>query len=90
MNKKEFKEYIANKFGISQREAEEVINKFTDATTSALSDGEIINLPGFGSYYITELAAREGRNPKTGEKIRIKASRAVKFRAGKRLKTAVN
>ena len=63
---------------------------FIDVVTEELKKGEKIQLVGFGTFEVTERAAREGRNPLTGEKMQIKASKAPKFKAGKALKDAVN
>ena len=90
MNKKELVAAVAEKSGVSKKEAEAVINAFTDVVTEELVKGEKIQMVGFGTFAVSEKAAREGRNPKTGEKKMIAASKAPKFKAGKALKDAVN
>ena len=89
MTKQDLVEAIANKTGVSKTAAEECLNVIIDQITKALSKGEEINLTGFGKFSVGKRKAREGRNPKTGEKIQIPASKTPKFKAGKALKEAV-
>ena len=75
---------------LSKKDSEKALKAFIDVVTEELKKGEKIQLVGFGTFEVTERAAREGRNPLTGEKMQIKASKAPKFKAGKALKDAVN
>jgi DNA-binding protein HU-beta len=75
---------------VSRREAENAYEAFLSSITLALRSGERVNIAGLGSFSVAERAERQGRNPKTGESIRIAASRTVKFKAGKDLKQLVN
>lgn len=90
MNKAELVEVLAKTTKLSKRENEEVLNAFVDAVTKELKKGGKVQLVGFGTFEISERAAREGRNPQTGASMEIKASKAPKFKAGKALKDAVN
>ena len=90
MTKAELVEKMAKDAGISKTAAEKVLKSFTAGITKALKkkDGKI-TLVGFGTFSKVRRKARKGRNPQTGESIKIKASNAVKFKAGKALKDAV-
>ena len=88
MNKTEFISAIAEKAELSKKDAEKALKAFTDVVEEELKKGEKIQLVGFGTFEVSERAAREGRNPQTGEK--IEASKSPKFKAGKALKDAVN
>ncbi|MDO5131476.1 MAG: HU family DNA-binding protein [Eubacteriales bacterium] len=90
MIKKEFLKKIAEKSGLSEKEADLFYRAFTETVIETLKDGEKIQLVGFGTFEIGERAAREGRNPQTGESIQIGASKAPRFKAGKAFKDAVN
>jgi len=90
MNKKEFISYIAKKYSLSQAEAERVINIFTDSVISSLGEGQEISLIGFGNFTVSKVEGREGRNPKTGEPLKIAAYNQPKFKAGQKLKDACN
>lgn len=90
MNKTELIAAIAEKTELSKKDAEKAVKAFTDVVSEELKKGEKIQLVGFGTFEVIERAAREGRNPLTGEKMKIKASKAPKFKAGKALKDAVN
>ena len=90
MNKAELVSAMAEKTALSKKDAEAALKAFTDIVAEELKKGEKIQLVGFGTFEVTERAAREGRNPLTGEKMQIKASKAPKFKAGKALKDAVN
>lgn len=89
MNKSELVSAIAEKSGISKSVAAKALDGFIESVTGALKKGDTVTLVGFGTYYVGERAARNGRNPKTGETIKIKASKTPKFRAGKNLKESV-
>jgi DNA-binding protein HU-beta len=76
--------------GLNRRQAAEALDAVVATIVDALRSGEGAKLPGFGSFAISERAARKGRNPATGETIKIKASKSVRFKVGKELKEAVN
>ena len=90
MNKTELVAAMAEQAELSKKDSEKALKAFIDVVTEELKKGEKIQLVGFGTFDVTERAAREGRNPLTGEKMQIKASKAPKFKAGKALKDAVN
>jgi DNA-binding protein HU-beta len=90
MNKSELIEQIAKSAGISKAAAGRTLDATTTAITKALKKGDLVTLIGFGSFYVGKRAARNGRNPRTGATIAIKAANSPKFRAGKALKDAVN
>ena len=90
MNKLEFITFIAEKNDCTKVDAEKALNIVTESVVSALGEGNEINLVGFGSFKIQKRAAREGRNPRTGEVLKIAASNLPAFKAGKALKDAVN
>ena len=90
MNKSEFEKYIAEKHSITQKEAGNIIDTFTSSVMSALGEGKEVSLVGFGNFSVSEVAARAGRNPKTGEALEIKAYTQPRFKVGKKLKDAVN
>lgn len=90
MNKTEFIAAIAEEAGITKADATKAVKAFTDVVTAELKKGEKIQLVGFGTFEVSERAAREGRNPATGKKMKIAASKAPKFKAGKALKDAIN
>jgi len=81
---------IAKSAGISKAAAGRSLDATTEAITKALKNGNIVTLIGFGSFYVGKREARNGRNPRTGATIKIKAANSPKFRAGKALKDAVN
>ena len=89
MNKTELIAAIAEKAAVSKKDAEKVVNATFDVITSAMADGDKVSLVGFGNFEVRERAAREGKNPQTGEKIKIAASKVPAFKAGKALKDAV-
>ena len=90
MNKTELVAAIADKTALSKKDAEKALKAFTDVVAEELAKGEKIQLVGFGTFEVAERAAREGRNPQTGKTIKIAASKAPKFKAGKALKDTVN
>ena len=90
MNKQELIEQIANEAGITKAAAGKVVDAFTSSVTAALKKGDSVTLIGFGTFAVSERAARTGRNPQTGAAIEIKASNSVNFKAGKALKDSVN
>ena len=90
MNKTELIAAIADKADISKKDAEAALKALTETVTKELKKGEKVQIVGFGTFEVSERAAREGRNPQTGETMKIKASKAPKFKAGKALKDAIN
>ena len=90
MNKTELVAAITEQAELSKKDSEKALKAFIDVVSDELKKGEKIQLVGFGTFEVIERAAREGRNPLTGEKMKIKASKAPKFKAGKALKDAVN
>ncbi|MBQ9607041.1 MAG: HU family DNA-binding protein [Lachnospiraceae bacterium] len=90
MNKSELVESIAKKAELSKKDAEAALNAFTDVVGKALKKGDKVQLVGFGTFETVKRAARKGRNPQTGKEIKIAASKAPKFKAGKALKDLVN
>ncbi|MCD7708942.1 MAG: HU family DNA-binding protein [Clostridiales bacterium] len=90
MNKTELVTAIAEKAAISKKDAEAAVKAFTEVVTEELKKGEKIQLVGFGTFEVSERAARVGRNPQTKKEIKIPASKAPKFKAGKALKDAIN
>ncbi|SDZ83500.1 DNA-binding protein HU-beta [Lachnospiraceae bacterium NK3A20] len=90
MNKTELIAAIADAAGLSRKDAEKAVKAFTDTVTTQLKKGNKVQIVGFGTFEVSERAAREGRNPHTGATMKIKASKAPKFKAGKALKDAVN
>ena len=90
MNKTELIAEIAERAEISKKDAEKALKAFTDVVADELVKGEKVQLVGFGTFEVSERAAREGRNPQTGETMEIKASRTPKFKAGKALKDMMN
>ena len=90
MNKTELVAAIAEKTELSKKDAEKALKAFTDVVAEELAKGEKIQLVGFGTFEVAERPAREGRNPQTGATMKIAASKAPKFKAGKALKDVVN
>ncbi|MBP3217148.1 MAG: HU family DNA-binding protein [Lachnospiraceae bacterium] len=90
MNKTEIVAAISERAEISKKDAEKALKAFTDVVAEELKKGEKVQLVGFGTFEVSERAAREGRNPHTGETMTIAASKAPKFKAGKALKDAIN
>lgn len=89
MRKPELAAAIADRTGLTRDKASEVITAFTDQVSAAAARGEDITLIGFGTFNIRSREARDGRNPQTGETIRIPASKTVGFKAGKALKDEI-
>ncbi len=90
MNKTELVDAIVKKSGLTKKDATAALDAFTETVAKALKKGDKIQLVGFGTFEVTKRAAREGKNPQTGEKIKIPACKAPKFKPGKALKDAVN
>ncbi len=90
MNKTELVAAMAEQTNLSKKDAEAALKAFVDVVAGELKKGEKVQLVGFGTFEVSERAAREGRNPQTGETMTIKASRTPKFKAGKALKDMIN
>jgi len=90
VNKADMIEHIAQSAEISKLAAERALDALVAAVKSSLKKGQMVTLVGFGSFYVGKRAARTGRNPRTGEALKIAAARVPKFRAGKALKEAIN
>ncbi len=90
MNKAELIDAMASNAGLSKADAKRALDGFVDATTAALKKGDRISLVGFGSFSVSNRAARTGRNPQTGKEIKIAAKNVVRFKAGSELSGKVN
>ena len=90
MNKTELIAAIAAKTGETKKDAEATLNAFVNVVSETLAKGDKVQLVGFGSFEVRKRAARKGRNPQTKEEIKIPASKAPLFKAGKALKDLVN
>ncbi|WP_114391812.1 HU family DNA-binding protein [Oleisolibacter albus] len=90
MNKNDLVAAVAETAGLSKADATKAVDAVFDAVTVALQKGDEVRLVGFGTFAVAERAASEGRNPRTGEKIAIAASKQPKFKPGKGLKDALN
>ncbi len=89
MTKQEFVDQVADRAGLSKKDASDAVDAFIDTIESALRRGSEVSFSGFGKFSVSNRSAREGRNPATGERIHIAASRVPKFTAGAGLKKAV-
>lgn len=90
MNKTELVAAMAEKTGLSKKDAESALKAFIDTVTDELKADGKVQLVGFGTFEVAERPAREGRNPRTGETMKIAASKSPKFKAGKALKDMIN
>jgi integration host factor subunit beta len=90
MNKSELIEALAQDIGVPHREAAAITNTVIDTMTEALARGESIEIRGFGSFVIKEYGSYEGRNPKTGKKIKVSPKKLPFFKVGKDLREQVN
>jgi DNA-binding protein HU-beta len=90
MTKTDLVDVVAGKVKISKAAALEAVDAFTESITNALKKGDKVTLIGFGTFDVAKRAARTGVNPRTREKIKIKASKAPRFKAGKAFKGVVN
>lgn len=90
MNKMELVAAVADQAEISRKDAEKALKAFTEVVTDELKKGGKVQLVGFGTFEVSERAEREGRNPQSGEIMKIAASKAPKFKAGKALKDVLN
>jgi len=90
MNKAELIDAVANSADLSKASAARALDAALDSITKTLKKGDAVTLVGFGTFIVRKRAARTGRNPRTGEAIKIKASKVPAFKAGKALKDAIN
>ena len=90
MNKTELIAAIAEAAELTKKDAEKALKAFTDVVAEELKKGEKVQIVGFGTFEVSERAEREGRNPQSGEVMKISASKAPKFKAGKALKDMIN
>ena len=90
MNKAELVAAMAEQAGLSKKDAEAALKAFTDVVSDELKNGGKVQLVGFGTFEVSERAAREGINPRTRETIKIAAAKTPKFKAGKQLKDSLN
>lgn len=90
MNKAELIDYVADKAELTKADAQNAVDAVFDGITSTLKKGNDARFVGFGTFSVAKRAATTGRNPRTGEAIKIPASKNAKFKAGKELKDAVN
>ncbi|MFQ5958031.1 MAG: HU family DNA-binding protein [Alphaproteobacteria bacterium] len=90
MNKNELIAEVANMAGMSKADASRAVDGVVDSIAASLKRGNEVRLVGFGTFSVANRRASQGRNPRTGERITIKASKQPKFKAGKALKDAVN
>ena len=89
MTKAELIETVANNIGLSKRQTGDIINQIFDTVGNAIANEGRFSYPGFGTFTVARRAAHKGINPGTGETIKVKASRPVRFKAGRTLKSAV-
>lgn len=89
MNKEQLVEKVAAKTGLTKKDAMDAVNTTLDTVTGSLKKGEKVTLVGFGTFLVRRRAARDGRNPQTGARIRIPAKKVPAFTAGKELKSAI-
>ena len=90
MNKTDLIDHVADEAEVSKAEAGRAVDAVLNAVTKALKKGDTVTLVGFGTFQVRKRAARTGRNPRSGETIKIKASKVPSFKAGKALKDALN
>lgn len=90
MNKSELVDAVADEAGLSKTDSARAVDAMTGSISKALQRGDSVSLVGFGTFQVKKRGARMGRNPRTGETIKIKASKMPSFKAGKGLKDAVN
>ena len=90
MNKNDLVDRVAERVGLSKVLSSKAVEALLDAITGSLSSGTEVRLVGFGTFTVRRRKASEGRNPRTGERIQIPASKVPKFRAGQGLRSAVN
>ncbi len=89
MNKAELVAQLAEDAGVTKTQANAALDSFVDTVTKALKKGDKVTLVGFGTFSVSKRAARTGRNPQTGETIKIKAKKVARFKAGKELSAKI-
>ncbi|MES2701682.1 MAG: HU family DNA-binding protein [Bacteroidota bacterium] len=89
MNKAELIDKIAKDAGVTKVQANDALDSFTDSVVATLKKGDRVTLVGFGTFSVSDRAARNGRNPQTGDVIKIKARKVPKFKAGKEFSTKI-
>lgn len=89
MNKSELVEKVAGTGGLNRKDAQTAVDAVVAAISESLKEGESVTITGFGTFEVNDRAARDARNPRTGETVRVPATRVVKFRPGKSLKDSV-
>ncbi|MBQ7629773.1 MAG: HU family DNA-binding protein [Selenomonadaceae bacterium] len=90
MNKTEFIAAVADKAGFTRKQADQAVDAVLEVIKGVMENDDKLQIPGFGTFYVATRAARDGRNPRTGETIKIPASKVPSFKASKVLKTAAN
>lgn len=90
MTKNDFVAAVAEKAGLTKKDAAAAVKAYGEAVIEVLAKGETVQLVGFGTFKPVERAAREGKNPRTGKKVKIAACKVVRFKPGKAMKDAVN
>jgi len=90
MTKSEMAEKLAEKINVKKQQAEEIINIFTNSVMEALAKGDKVEIRGFGSFRVRDRAEKEGRNPKTGEKVIVPAKKVPFFKTGKDFREVVD
>lgn len=90
MNKTEFIAAVADKAGFTRKQADTAVEAALEVVKDVLANGDKLQIPGFGTLFVASRAARDGRNPRTGETIRIEASKVPAFKPSKVLKNLVN
>lgn len=90
MTKTELVSVVAEKSGLTKVDAERAVKAVVDTVTACLQNGQSLSLVGFGTFSVSQRAARTGKNPRTGEKLEIPAAKTPRFKAGKALKDALN
>ena len=90
MNRKELVERLAEEHELTGRFAREIVDSVFDMITTSVQNGEEVSLFGFGTFKVSERAARKGRNPRTGEAVKIAAAKTVKFKPAGALRTSLN
>ncbi|MGH3036927.1 MAG: HU family DNA-binding protein [Gaiellaceae bacterium] len=89
MTKADFIDKVADRSGLSKRDASKAVDAFLDSVTDALKQGDAVSFTGFGKFSAQQRAARQGVNPRTGERVQIPAATVPKFSAGSQLKQAL-
>lgn len=89
MNKEELVDRIASKTGLTKKDAMDAVNTTLDTVALTLKKGEKVTLVGFGTFLVRRLRARDGRNPQTGDRIKIPAKKVPRFTPGKELKATI-